>query len=101
MTTAGVIAEFNPFHNGHRHLLSAARNAADGVVVVLGSNFTQRGEPALYDKRYRAAAALLNGADLVLELPIAFSLSAAPTFALGGVQVLSALGTVYTLVFGS
>lgn len=101
MTTAGVIAEFNPFHNGHRHLLSAARNAADGVVVVLGSNFTQRGEPALYDKHYRAAAALLNGADLVLELPIAFSLSAAPTFALGGVQVLSALGTVNTLVFGS
>lgn len=102
MAVAGVIAEFNPFHNGHKYLLSEARNAAtDGVVVVLGGNFTQRGEPALYDKHYRAAAALCNGADLVLELPIAFSLATAQTFALGGVGVLAALGPVDTLVFGS
>lgn len=102
MAIAGVIAEFNPFHNGHLHLLSEARKIApDGVVVVLGGNFTQRGEPALYDKHYRAAAALRGGADLVLELPIAFSLSSAPIFARGGVSVLSALGLVDTLVFGS
>lgn len=102
MATAGVIAEFNPFHNGHKYLLSEARNAAaDGVVVVLGGNFTQRGEPALCDKHYRAAAALCNGADLVLELPVAFTLATAQTFALGGVGVLSALGMVDTLVFGS
>ncbi|MGN0520744.1 MAG: nucleotidyltransferase family protein [Candidatus Fimenecus sp.] len=102
MAVAGVIAEFNPFHNGHKYLLSEARNAAaDGVVVVLGGNFTQRGEPALCDKHYRAAAALCNGADLVLELPIAFSLAAAQTFAMGGVGVLAALGFVDTIVFGS
>lgn len=102
MAIAGVIAEFNPFHNGHRHLLSEARKIApDGVVVVLGGNFTQRGEPALYDKHYRAAAALRGGADLVLELPIAFALASAPLFARGGVSVLSALGLADTLVFGS
>lgn len=102
MAVAGVIAEFNPFHNGHRYLLSAAQKTApDGVVVVLGGNFTQRGEPALCDKHYRAAAALCNGADLVLELPVAFAMASAPTFALGGVSVLRALGIVDTLVFGS
>ncbi|MGN0571747.1 MAG: nucleotidyltransferase family protein [Candidatus Fimenecus sp.] len=102
MAVAGIIAEFNPFHNGHRYLLSEARKIApDGVVVVLGGNFTQRGEPALCDKHYRAAAALCNGADLVLELPIAFSLATAQTFAFGGVAVLTASGLVDTLVFGS
>lgn len=102
MAVAGVIAEFNPFHNGHGYLLSEAQKvSSDGIVVVLGGNFTQRGAPALLDKHYRTAAALCNGADLVLELPIAFSLSSAPTFALGGVSVLSALGFVDTIVFGS
>lgn len=101
MTAAGVIAEFNPFHNGHRYLLSAARNVADGVVVALGSNFTQRGEPALYDKHYRAEAALLNGADLVVELPLSLTLATAQTFARGGVSALAGTGVVDTLVFGS
>lgn len=101
MSIAGIIAEFNPFHNGHAYLLSEARKASDGVVVVLGSNFTQRGEPALYDKHYRAAAALGNGADLVLELPLAYTLATAQTFSLGGVSALLGLGIIDTLVFGS
>lgn len=101
MAVAGIIAEFNPFHNGHMHLLSEAKKTADFAVVALGGNFTQRGEPALLPKRLRAEAALSCGADLVLELPLPFSLATAQTFALGGVSVLSSLGLVDTLVFGS
>lgn len=101
MAVAGIIAELNPFHNGHMHLLTEAKKTADFAVVVLGGNFTQRGEPALLPKRLRAEAALACGADLVLELPLPFSLASAQTFALGGVSVLSTLGVVDTLVFGS
>lgn len=99
---AGVIAELNPLHNGHRHLLSAAQKyAPDGVVVVLGGNFTQRGTPALLSKFHRTKMALACGADLVLELPLPFSVATAERFAYGGVQILNALGVVDTIVFGS
>ncbi len=101
MAVAGIIAEFNPFHNGHMHLLTEAKKTADFAVAVLGGNFTQRGEPALLPKRLRAEAALACGVDLVLELPLPFSLASAQTFALGGVSVLSTLGVADTLVFGS
>lgn len=102
MSCAGIIAEYDPFHNGHLlHLRATAQRASDGVVVVLGGNFTQRGGAALFGKRYRAEAALCGGADLVLELPLPFALSGAQTFARGGVEVLHALGCVDILSFGS
>ena len=102
MSCAGIIAEYDPFHNGHfLHLRATAQRAPDGVVVVLGGNFTQRGGAALLGKRYRAEAALRGGADLVLELPLPFALAGAQTFARGGVEVLHALGCVDMLSFGS
>lgn len=102
MSVAGIIAEFNPLHNGHAYLLSEAKKiTSDGVVVVQSGNFTQRGEPAILEKHRRAEVALRCGADLVLELPLAFSVSGAQIFARGGVGVLHALGLTDTLLFGS
>lgn len=102
MWTAGVIAEFNPFHNGHAYLLQEARRSgADAVAVVMSGCFTQRGEPACMPPALRCAAALHAGADLVVELPLPWAMAAADTFALGAVALLRALGCVDTLVFGS
>ena len=103
MIVNGIIAEYNPFHNGHAHHLAASRaeTGADYSIVVLGSNFTQRGEPALLDKFVRAKMALENGADLVIELPISHSCASAEYFARGGVSILDQLGLVDYLCFGS
>ena len=103
MIVNGIIAEYNPFHNGHAHHLAASRaeTGADYSIVVLGSNFTQRGEPALLDKFVRAKMALENGADLVIELPISHSCASAEYFARGGVSILDQLGLVDHLCFGS
>ncbi len=102
MDIYGIIAEFNPFHNGHKYLLDKAKEAPDSAaVVVMSGNFTQRGEPAILEKHQRAKAALMCGADLVIELPVVFSVSGAQTFARGGVKLLSSLGSVNTLLFGS
>lgn len=92
---AGVICEFNPFHNGHVRLLRAVRGAlGDGVciVCVMSGRFVQRGEPAAADPYLRARAALCGGADLVLELPFPWSAASAEHFADAGVSVLSGLG---------
>lgn len=97
MTTSGIIAEFNPFHNGHRYLLEQA----DGLkIVAMSGNFTQRGEPAIVDKWTRAQMALDNGADLVVELPFLVAVQSADYFAQGAVDILHRLG-VDQLVFGS
>lgn len=102
MKTAGVIAEYDPFHNGHAYHLGKVRAAgADGIVVALGGEFTQRGEPAWCSKYLRAEAALMNGADLVVEIPQAYAMGSAERFAMGGVGVLDALGCVDFLSFGS
>lgn len=101
MRVAGVIAEFNPFHNGHAYLLREARRGADAVAVVMSGCFTQRGEPACMPPAPRCAAALRAGADLVLELPLPWAMAAADTFAEGAVFLLQALGCVDTLAFGS
>ena len=92
MKTIGVICEYNPFHNGHRHQLEWIRSrfGQDCVIVCLMSgNYVQRGAPAIVDKSLRAHAAVLCGADLVLELPVSVSLSSAEGFAAGGVRLLS------------
>lgn len=104
MRTVGIICEYNPFHSGHRHQLSALRETfgADcGLVCVMSGNWVQRGEPALADKWLRAEAALRRGADLILELPTLWAVSSAETFARGGVALLTATGVVDVLCFGS
>ena len=102
MKTAAVICEYNPFHYGHRFQLEQTRKlGATHIVAVMSGDFTQRGDVAVYDKFSRARAALENGADLVLELPVKYSLCAAEGFARGAVGIISALGCVDMLSFGS
>ncbi len=102
MKTAGIICEYNPFHNGHKYQIEQTRKAgATHIVCVMSGNFTQRGDVAIFDKFLRAKTALENGADLVLELPTKYSLSAAEGFAAGAVGIINALGCVDMLSFGS
>ena len=101
MSVIGIICEFNPFHIGHKYLIDSVKKDGDTVVCVMSGNFVQRGEPAIVDKRTRAKMALLCGADLVVELPVTFSVARAQTFARGGVKLLDSLGVVDTLAFGS
>jgi len=97
MTITGIIAEFNPFHNGHKYLL----DQADGLkIVAMSGNFMQRGEPAIVDKWTRAQMALENGADLVVELPFLVSVQAADFFGQGAVDILAQLG-IDSLAFGT
>lgn len=102
MNILGVIAEFNPFHNGHHYLLQTARQQcrADYTVIVMSGNFTQRGEAAIYDKFIRTRMALSCGADLVIEMPSAAATSSARDFARTGVGLLAASGVVRHLAFG-
>ena len=102
MKIVGLITEYNPFHAGHLYHMQRAREltGADYCVVLMSGSFVQRGEPAIFDKYRRTKAALLAGADLVLEMPVAFSTASAHEFAAYGVALLSAIG-VDTVVFGS
>lgn len=99
----GIVAEYNPFHNGHLYQLQDAkkRSEADYTIVVMSGNFVQRGTPALLNKFRRTEMALKSGADLVLELPVLYSVSSAEFFAMGGVSILDKLGVVSHLCFGS
>ena len=99
---AGVIAEFNPFHQGHAFLMDEIRRrvGADYIIVVMSGDFVQRGAPAILPKRLRAAMALAAGADLVLELPVEVSTGSAEYFARGGVRLLDSLGVAEWLCFG-
>ena len=99
MSVTGIISEFNPLHTGHALLLKKAKERGT-VVAVISGNFVQRGDLAILEKRIRARAALICGADLVLELPAAYSMSTAQNFALGGVSALKAAGCD-ALLFGS
>ncbi|HML38127.1 MAG TPA: nucleotidyltransferase family protein, partial [Bacillota bacterium] len=103
MKVLGIIAEYNPFHNGHRYHLeeSVKLTSPDFTVCVMSGDFTQRGEPAMADKWIRAAATVENGVDLVLELPFAFACNNAEFFAAGAVDILNRLGCVTHLSFGS
>ena len=103
MKIVGVVAEFNPFHNGHAHLLEQARLAVGEeavIVCVMSGNWMQRGEPAILSKFPRARIAVASGADLVFELPTLWAAAAAGTFARGAVKLLIDAG-VDLLVFGS
>ncbi len=103
MKITGVIAEYNPFHNGHKYHIEQARmlSGADYVIAVISGDFTQRGTPAVIDKYTRTRMALLNGADLVLELPAVYAAGSAEFFSMGAVTLLDKLGAVDFLCFGS
>ncbi len=102
MHIGGIIAEYNPFHNGHKAHINSVRTAgATHLVAVMSGSFAQRGEPAVLTKFDRARMALACGVDLVLENPLPFAMASAERFATGGVGVLHALGCVDTLSFGS
>ena len=103
MKTAAIIAEYNPFHNGHRYQIEQTKKltGADCILVVMSGDFVQRGAPALCNKYIRAEMALLNGADAVLELPALYAVSSAEYFAQGSVCLLNSLGAVDILSFGS
>lgn len=99
MSAVGIIAEFNPLHKGHEYLINEAKKQGT-VVAVISGNFVQRGETAIAEKRIRAEAALKSGVDLVVELPVLWSMSTAENFALGGVTALKGIGCD-SIIFGS
>ena len=103
MKVVGVIAEYNPFHNGHRYQLEQLKKetGADYVIIAMSGNFLQRGVPALCDKYARAKMALSCGADLVLEIPALWATASAEYFAKGGVSVLKNTGVLTHLGFGA
>ena len=103
MNVVGIIAEYNPFHEGHAYQIQKAKEqcGAEFDVVVMNGDFVQRGEPAIFDKYTRIKEALLGGADLIFELPVRFGLSSAGDFAMGGVLALNALPFVTHLCFGT
>lgn len=103
MQVTGIIAEYNPFHNGHRYQIERVREENPGahIVAVISGSFTQRGEAAVLDKWQRARLAVAGGADVVLELPLVFAVRSAQDFARGGVALLDRLGIVDELAFGA
>ena len=102
MKTVGIICEYNPFHLGHKKQFDIIRQTfgpETAIVCLMSGNFVQRGAPAIFDKSFRARAAIDSGADLVLELPVTYALSSAEGFAAGGVRILSSVCD--TLCFGT
>jgi predicted nucleotidyltransferase len=103
LNNIGIIAEYNPFHKGHLYHLDETikQGKADHIVAVMSGNFTQRGEPAIYDKWVRAEMAVRNGVDIVFELPFIFACNNAEYFSSGAVSILNSLGCISHFSFGS
>ena len=103
MNICGIVAEYNPFHNGHVYHIEETKKITecDGIVAIMSGNFIQRGVPALFDKWTRTKMALKNGVDLVIELPSYYATSSAEYFAQGSVALLDGLGVVKNISFGS
>ena len=103
MNICGIIAEYNPFHNGHAYHIEQTKKQTncDAVVVIMSGNFIQRGVPALFDKWTRTKMALQGGADLVIELPSFYATSSAEYFAQGSIGLLDGLGVVNNVSFGA
>ena len=101
--TVGIIAEYNPFHNGHYYHLQKAKQEAeaDFCVAVISGNFTQRGETSIVNKWAKAYMAICGGADLVIELPTLYSVSSAENFANGAIKILDSLKIVDSFAFGA
>ena len=98
----GIIAEYNPFHNGHLYHIkqSISQDNSDCVVCVISGNFVQRGNTSIIDKWTKTKMAIANGADLVIELPTVYSTSSAENFAEGAIKILDELGVVDSISFG-
>ena len=96
MKTAGIIAEYNPFHNGHQYQIETVRHltGADFVIVAMSGDFLQRGVPAIADKYTRTRMALLGGADLVLELPAVWATASAEYFAAAHQSTITGMNTI-------
>lgn len=102
MKTYGIICEYNPFHNGHIYQIEETRkHGADHIVAIMSGNYVQRGDVAIVDKFKRAQIAVKHGADLVIEMPVTYSIASAEMFARAGVMMLGALGCVDGISFGS
>lgn len=103
MKVTGIIAEYNPFHRGHKYQIDYCKKEleADYVIIAMSGDYVQRGTPALLPKHVRAEMALRCGADLVLEMPVSVSTASAEAFAMGGVSMLDGLHAVDELCFGS
>lgn len=103
MKITGIIAEYNPFHNGHAYQIAKIKEETDSdyVIVAMSGDFVQRGEPAITDKYERARMALSCGADLVLELPALFACASAEYFARAGVALFTRMGCIDYLCFGA
>ena len=103
MKTVGIIAEYNPFHNGHKYMIEKAKEltGADTAVIIMSGDFVQRGAPAVCDKYLRTRMALSGGADIVFELPVIYSLGSAEQFADGAVRLLSSTLNIDHICFGS
>ena len=99
----GIVAEYNPFHNGHLHHLIQSKKITnfDYSIAVMSGNFTQRGDVSIVDKWIKTQMAIENGVDLVIELPTLYALSSAENFASGAVKILNSLGIVDYISFGS
>ncbi len=102
MRVVGIIAEYNPFHNGHAYQIQKAKalSSADFCIVAMSGNYVQRGVPAVTDKFSRAGMALQNGADMVIELPTLWATASAEYFAAAGIALFDALGCIDTICFG-
>lgn len=103
MKITGIITEYNPFHLGHLYHLEKAKidTNAEGIICIMSGHFVQRGMPALIDKWTRARMAVENGVDLVIELPLVYSISSAEGFSDGAVSILNSTGVVQNIFFGS
>lgn len=103
MKVCGIVSEYNPFHNGHKFQIDKTRDitGCDVFVAVMSGNFTQRGEAAVIDKWNRTKSALGCGINLVLELPVLYSVSSAEIFSFGGVSLLNSLNVIDYISFGS
>ena len=104
MKTAGIICEYNPLHKGHQLHIEKTRQAIGGeaaIICVMSGNFVQRGDFAIFNKHARAQMAVYSGADLVVELPAAYTLQSAEGFARASVYILDSLGICEYLSFGS
>lgn len=99
----GIIGEYNPFHNGHLYHLEESKKmtSSNYTVAIISGNFTQRGSTAIIDKWSRTEMALKNGIDLVIELPLLYSISSAENFADGAIKILDSLKVVDYLSFGA
>ena len=102
MKVTAIVAEYNPFHNGHKYHIEETRKKTDDsfIMAIMSGNFVQRGEPAILEKRKRAEIALRNGADLVVELPTPWATASAERFARGAIYIAHQAGIVDNLSFG-